>query len=466
MNQSAKLPSSSIIHSILTVSLFAAALLTTGCGSSNETNLGSATELSTEPVAPGKNLSDEQLATELERLEEQAIAFESTNRKQESAQIRQQIHQTISKNVSPESWQAKTAEQIAEAAVRNSQLSPENEQLLQHSKQLFTKFQNQIKFNEHEQARTTAQEIITIYQRIYGQQSMVVAQMLVQIGNAEYQTKISEDAVGHFHNAVQILQGLGLEEHPQLEEAHTGLGALYFRKKKFSPALANQKAATRISARLWGDTSLKYADQANQLGVMYHATGQSDVALQILLASEVLRRKTLGENDPKVGHSLLNIATVLKDLKRYDEAIPTFQRAKASFAASQQFPFQIEQCNSNLATIYMLQNNLPLAEQRLAEVVSSAQSNENSNPVYVAQCKYRYSIALARQGKYNVAQSMMEQVLQVQQKHLGQSHTETLKTMQAYALLLKTTEQTAAADEVYNVIRQVSYESDDNDFER
>lgn len=464
MLQSAKNSSSLNIYSF--AALFAAALMTTGCGTSSDPEFESVAELTTEPVTTTTELSDEQLAAELKRLEKQAIELESTNRIEESAQIRKQIHQTISKHVSPNSWQAKTAKQIADVAARNSSLNAEDKQLLQHTKQLLTKFQNQIKFKSHEEAQKTADTIIANYQRLYGQQTLTVAELLIQIANIEYQARVSESAISHFHNAVQTLKHLGLDEHPQLEIAHTALGALYSRKKKFKPALANQKAATRIAARLWGDTSMKYADQANQLGVMYHTAGQSDVALQILLASEVLRRKTLGANDPKVGHSLMNIATVLNDLKRYDEAIPTFQRAKASFVAGKQSSSLIDQCNSNLATIHMLQNNFPQAEQRLAEVVASAAANKNANPLYVAQCQYRYSIALAKQGKYNVAQPMMERALQTQQQQLGRGHAETVKTMQAYALLLKTTQQSAAAEKVYNTIRQVSYESDSSDFQR
>lgn len=466
MHQSAKNNLSLLTICSFLAAAFAATIMTTGCGSSDESEFESVAELSTQPIASGTEATDAQLATELEALEKRAIELESTNQTKESAQVRAQIHQKISRTISPDSWQAKTAKQISDVAARNSQLSAEDKQRLEYTKQLVTKFQNQIKFKSPEAARKTADEIIANYERIYGQQTLATAEALIQIGNIEYRAKESDSAISHFHRAVQTLKHLELAEHPQLEVAHTALGALYSRKKKFQPAVANQKAATRIAARLWGDTSIKYADQANQLGVMYHAAGESDTALQILLASEALRRKTLGANDPKVGHSLLNIATVLKDMKRYDAATPTFQRAKASFVAGKQSSSLINQCNLNLATIYMLQNNFPLAEQHLAEVVASAQADRNAHPLQVAEYQYRYSIALAKQGKYETAQPMMERVLQTQQQQLGRGHAETVKTMQAYALLLKTTQQSVAAEKVYNTIRQVSYETESNDFQR
>lgn len=469
MNQSAKQHSYISLNwstNLLQLGLLAAAMFVMGCGTPDETELTSTIDLSAQPVVGNKELSDDQLAAELEQLEKEAIALESNGRKEDSALVRKKIHETISENVSPDSWQAKTAKQIADTAARNSQLAPKNERLLAASKQLLTEFQNQAKSGAHAAASATGSRIIGNFQQIYGENSLTVAETLIQIGNIEYRTRMTDAAIRHFHSAVQILKSLDLETHPQMEIAHTALGALYSRKKKFAPALANQKAATRIASRLWGDTSMKYADQANQLGVMYHAADQSDTALQILLASEVLRRKTLGDNDPKVGHSLLNIATVLKDLKRYDQAIPTFQRAKASFASHKQLGSLVEKCNLNLATIYMLQNNLPMAEQRLAEVVAGAELNQQANPVHIAACKYRYSIALAKQGKYDVAQPMMEQTLQIQRQQLGPTHSETVKTMKAYAMLLEATKQVAAARQVYNAIRQVSYESESSDFQR
>ena len=113
----------------------------------------------------------------------------------------------------------------------------------------------------------------------------------------------------------------------------------------------------------------------------------------------------------------------------------------------------------------MLQNRLADAENLLAEMLASAESN-NSSPTLIALSKYRYSIALARQGKYNKAQPLMEQAIQTQRQNLGIQHPETIKTMEAYALLLKTTNQTAEAERVSGVIKQVSYEEESNDFER
>ena len=61
----------------------------------------------------------------------------------------------------------------------------------------------------------------------------------------------------------------------------------------------------------------------------------------------------------------------------------------------------------------------------------------------------------------------MQQAIQAQQQNLGIQHPETIKTMEAYALLLKTTNQTAEAEQVFGVIKQVSFEEEEsNDFER
>ena len=449
--------------------IFAVSLIATGCNSQNETDHASATTLSTDPLIESPQSASDVLTNEISDLEKQALALESENRLDEAATVREKLHGVISSNTPDNSWQAKTAQELAQAARQKAELDPQKQSLLEQGKQLLTRLPNQISSGNTQLARTTAENIISNYQRVYGIKSLPVAQVLVQVANHEYKsTDTTDDAITHFHRAIETFKKLDLNDHPQLEEAYMGLGALYVRKKKFKPAISNQKAAARIAVNVWGENSINYADQANQLGVMMHASGQTEDALQVLLAAAAIRSKVLGAKDPKVAHSLFNVATVQQDLKQFNEAIQSYSRARASFIANDSpdaIPY-INKCNSNLATILMLQNRLAAAEQVLAEMLATAESS-NSSPTHIALCKYRYSIALARQGKYDKAQPLMQQAIQAQQQNLGIQHPETIKTMEAYALLLKTTNQTAEAEQVFGVIKQVSFEEEEsNDFER
>ena len=447
--------------------VFVAASIMTGCNSQNAPDHVSTTTLSTEPLSESTTSTSELLTSEISDLEREALALESENRLAEAASVREELHGVISSNTPADSWQAKTAQEIASAARRKSELTPENIALLDNAKQLLETLQNQISSRKTKLARNTAEHIISIYERVYGIESLPVAQVLVQVANQEYKSADNTgDAITHFHRAIESFKKLDLNDHPQLEEAYMGLGALYVRKKKFKPAISNQKAAARIALKVWGENSINYADQANQLGVMMHASGQAQDALQVLLAAAAIRSKVLGPADPKVAHSLFNVATVQQDLKQFDEAIQSYVKARASFMASKSLdaaPY-IDKCNTNLATILMLQNRLADAEKLLAGLLESAESNKSS-PAHVALCKYRFSIALARQGKYEQAQPLMEQAIQSQQQNLGIQHPETIKTMQAYALLLKTTNQTAEAEHISGVIKQVSFEEESNDFQ-
>jgi tetratricopeptide (TPR) repeat protein len=190
--------------------------------------------------------------------------------------------------------------------------------------------------------------------------------------------------------------------------------------------------------------------------------------MKILRAAEAIRRLKLGPDDPVVAHSLLNLGIVNKDLKMYDDAEQSLLSARKIFAREKRPELEsyIAQCNSNLATIYMATNRPDLAEPLLQALVQSCENSDTTDPQQLASCQYRYAIALARQGKYDVAQPLMERTLNQQRKLLGPAHADTIKTMSAYALLLKTTRQTEAAEKIYNQIRQVSYESDTNDFQR
>lgn len=459
MNQLARITLNTVAFAVL---IFA------GCNSKSETD-SATTQLSTAPISSSApKLSSEQLTTELARLDEKAVSLELENRLRDAADVRESIHGLLAANADAESWQVKNAKAIADAARRKSELDENSMALLDQSKQLFTRLQNQIKFNEVDSARTTAEEIISIQRQVFGANSMSLAQALVQIGTIEHHAAMTADAIPHFHQAVKIIKSLGLNEHPSLESAHMALGALYTRKKKFQPAIANQKEATRIAARLWGDSSIEFADQANQLGVMFHRGGNLEGALKILRASMAIRNKVLEADDPAIAHSLMNVGIAEKDLKMFADSKKSLERAKEIFAADgspELYPYVLN-CDSNIAALLMLEGNLVQAESLLAGLLKAAEAASPINPVYVAKCKYRYSIALARQGKYEMAQPLMEQAIQLQQQQLGMSHSETMATLEAYALLLKTTKQEASAEKMYEYIRQVSYETDDNNFQR
>ncbi len=413
-----------------------ALLICAGCSGSESANEKTTKLDSTVPHPSQTNrakLSADELNAELERLTKQAKSLEDDFQFEQAGEIWQTIYQRLLTQFGKNAWQVRNAKAIGQTAFQKATLPQEKLRLLRKEKPLQDRIKQQLLANDLTACLTSTRDLLALQEQVLGENAMAVGQTLLQLGSLEHRAGATEDAIQHLHRGIRVLEGVGLDEHPEIEIGHTMLGTLYADKKKFAPAVENQKSATRISGRIWGESSLQYADQANQLGVVYQQSGNLNVALKILRAAEAIRRLKLGPDDPAVAHSLLNIGIVTKDLEMYDDAEQSLLSAKKIFAQGKRPDLEsyIAQCNSNLATIYMATNRPDLAEPMLHELVQSLENSDPTNPQQLTGYQYRYAIALARQGKYDVAQPLMERTLKKQQTLLGPAHPETIKTLSA-----------------------------------
>ena len=74
-----------------------------------------------------------------------------------------------------------------------------------------------------------------------------------------------------------------------------------------------------------------------------------------------------------------------------------------------------------------------------------------------AQTLFRLATVQSYQGKYDTAEPLFQQALKMQQGLLGDSHSETKRTVEAYAMLLSRTGRQAKADELQSNIRRVTH---------
>ena len=101
----------------------------------------------------------------------------------------------------------------------------------------------------------------------------------------------------------------------------------------------------------------------------------------------------------------------------------------------------------------MLNNQPELAEPLLNQLTEMTDKFSNGNSVAIASAKYRYAVALCRQGKYETAEPILAEVLGIQKQELGLTNSATNQTLKAYALLLKQTKQTEKIEQLNQTIR-------------
>ncbi len=321
------------------------------------------------------------------------------------------------------------------------------------------------KQNETRIAAGLASQSVQQSSQLFGPTSAITAKQRVQYAKLLKSLSKSADAVYQFEQALTDLSKNFAAIHPDVCHLHDYLGDLYLNGANYATAINHLNAATRMSAAIWGDDSPQYATRANQLGVAYYRSGQQEIALRVLQAAEVIRRRKLGENDIQVGHSLSNIGNVLIQLRRPADAIVQLEKAQKIFASHENLAKQYDQVADKLATAFMLNGQPDKAEPLLAHLLKKAQSTLPEYHPDLAATQYRYAIALGRQGKYELAEPVIQAAITANQTNYGPQHSETIRSYQAYAMLLERTNRKQDAQKLMDQLR-VAQNPGSNSFQR
>ncbi|MCH2179115.1 MAG: tetratricopeptide repeat protein [Mariniblastus sp.] len=393
----------------------------------------------------------------MEELTQRAALYEEGLDFEASLKTWEEISNEVAVHFAPDSWQVATAAAGKEFAKKACGFNAEDCELYREARRLNQELAKLLKDRDYALALSNANKSLEILKQLTGDYSANVGRQLLQMAIIKENLDLLEEAAGDFHQGIQLLNNIGFKTHPEIELAHSALAAIYSRANQFPASIANQKLATLMSGKIWGEDSVKYAGQANQLGSIYHRSGDYETALKILRGSVAIRRAKLGADAIEVGHSQLNIGTVLMDMKRFSEALESVKIAEQIF--QQTVPRRhrgIVLCHNKLATIYMLQKQYGLAEEQLKLAVRELQQVAHVMPSQMSLTEYQLAISLGRQGKYSQAQPLLEKIISTQEVELGPSHPMTVRSLKAYALVLKQTKQEIDAQRVYDRIQRTA----------
>ena len=411
-------------------------------------------------VAPQRNpqaVGPDSFAEVLEELTQRAARYEEDLDFEAALKTWEEISSEVGVRFSPDSWQVATAMVGKSFAKKACGFDAKQCELYREARRLNQEMAELLKDRDYTLALGNANKLLEIFKQLTGDDSANVGRELLQMAIIKENLGQLEEAAGDFHQGIQLLNNIGFETHPEIELAHAALAAIYSRANQFPASIANQKLATRMSGQIWGEDSVKYAGQANQLGSIYHRSGDYETALKILRGSEAVRRAKLGPDAIEVGHSRLNIGTVLMDMKAFPEALESMQMAEHIFLQTVPRRHQgVVLCQTKMATIYMLQKQYELAEETLTSAVNELRQVANVMPSQMSGTEYQLAIALGRQGKYAQAQPLLEKIIATQEVELGPSHPMTVRSLKAYALVLKQTRQGSEAQRVYDQIQRTA----------
>lgn len=409
--------------------------------------------------------AENQLVARLKELSQQVNQLEAEMRFEEAFACWEKITESAELCFGQDSWQLKNARiSMAFAHVAAGFSDLQKQQFLE-VRSLNQAAAERLAEQDYEPALRNALNSLDVLSRLTGPESVMMGRLVLQIAGIREKLGRNEEAASDIHRGIRILRGQGFACHPELEAAHSTLASIYSRGEQLPPSIANQKVATRMASQLWGDQSVRYAMQANQLGVIYHQSGENVTALKVLRGSEAICRLNLGPNALDVGSIRMNIGLVLMELGNHSESLDNLQMAEQVFLKHVPRPHaMIAECKTKMATMHMLNQRYVLAEEILRSSLKEQQQVPGVTPSQLAVTEYRLSIALGQQGKYDRTQPLLEKVIAIQQRDLGMANPFTVRSLQAYANVLKQTRQVEAAQRVYDQIEHVTALQGNNNF--
>ena len=409
----------------------------------------------TQARAYGKKLAD---------LRDQARSLESEMNFAAAAEVWQRIQNQVSSDFGGNSWQAINAKIAHKAAQRNDQLKPNYSTELRQIASLQANIKSAFMRDQYSQALDLSGQLLRLQEPLFGEISMDIARLKLQIGTLQNKFSLDEPALQNLHAGVGIFRARGIELHPELEAALASLADIYTRQKKYRPAVANQKAATQLAGHLWGTDNLQYARQANQLGVIFHRAGNHSVAFDILNTAKQIRAEKLGTDSVEYAHSCLNLGIVTLSQQKLDQAQKLLVEARTIFGEKQGVADEYTiRSNAQLATVMMLQNRPDLAEKLLDEVVRAGGSSISTSQL--VNYKYKLAIALARQGKYETAEPLLQEILGQQKTVHGSSSTQVASTLKALVKVYEATHQKSKLNSIREQLNQITRVASGDDFQ-
>ena len=404
---------------------------------------------------------------DLSQLAELARDAESKYQFASAAKIWGQLHQLFASRFGNDAWQTINANLAYESAFARSQFSNEQLKTWKQVENLQAEAQQHLQAGNIQAAYTATRQLAQLQKQLFGGESFVFGQSLVQLATLDSSVGQFEASVNNFNDSLQIFDDLGLLDHPERIMIHAGLANAYNNLNKLKTAAANQKEATRIAGNVWGKQSLEFAMHANQLAAIYHRAGNLQVAVEIFEKTLAIRDQNLGGDHQAVAHACLNLGVVLLDLRRLDESQQYLSRANRIFVQELGSESAIAvRCQERLATTFMLMNAPEKAEPLLSGIIKALATENAPDSDAMLTFQYRLAIALARQGKYDRAEPLLQSVLDFQQQKFGDEDKRTIATLQAYSMLLERTNRSNAANPINERLNRVAHLMDDNDFQR
>ena len=233
------------------------------------------------------------------------------------------------------------------------------------------------------------------------------------------------------------------------EQLTTQVEELY-RQGRYEEAIPLAERALAIREKTLAPEHPDTAAAANNLAVLYKATGAYSKAEPLFQQALAINEKALGPEHPDTAKSLNNLAGLYWETGAYSKAEPLLRRALAikERAFGPEHPATALALN-NLAGLYWETGADAKAEPLLRRALAIDEKALGPEHPDTAKLLNNLAELYEATGAYSKAEPLYQQALAIHEKVLGPEHPDTATALHNLAVLYKTTGAYAKAEPLY-----------------
>jgi tetratricopeptide (TPR) repeat protein len=218
------------------------------------------------------------------------------------------------------------------------------------------------------------------------------------------------------------------------------IGTVYIGLGLYDRAADMADQALALRQRVLGPDDLDVATSLETRAWVYFLQDQNASGLPLLQRTLEIRERALGPDDVKVAISLGNLASVQRELRRWNEAEANYRRAIAIIERVAPEDTQLPGLLNNLASVYSDQENWAAAEPVHRQALALRRKLLGDDHPQTTMSLNNFGWMLYRgsggdQAKLAEAESLLREALERRERVLGPDHPEVALTLNNLGLL-------------------------------
>jgi CHAT domain-containing protein/Tfp pilus assembly protein PilF len=261
-----------------------------------------------------------------------------------------------------------------------------------------------------------AEQILDIYRRLLGPESVYVAIAANNYGLLLHRNARYADAETQFRGALKLVRQVVGEEHPYTASLCGNLAQSLERQDKYDEARDLLQTDVKITTRLRGEKNPATAVAYNNLACGLELMADYREAERLHRKAEAILRAAAGE-DNKLATTCNNLALNLQHQARYDEAEALYEEAiKLRVNVLGKDHPETGEVYMNLATLYDAQGDVAKAEPLYHETVRTYEKAYGPKHPYTGWALNNLAFNLDRQMKFEEAERRYRDALAIMER--------------------------------------------------